>query len=197
MTPGNISSLKGIEYFTALKELYCCYNQLTSLDVSKNTALKTLECSNNQLTSLDVSKNIVMERLYCSGNQLTSLDVSKNMALTHLSCHLNQIKGDEMDKLISGLPNNTSDKKHYFVVVYRFGENGNVCTTMQVEAVKNKGWTPYDSNWNIYAGSDPSGINGVMMDTDINAPVFDLRGQRLKEPQKGINIIGGKKVVVK
>lgn len=35
-----ITSLKGIEFFTALENLYCIGNQLTSLDVSKNTALK-------------------------------------------------------------------------------------------------------------------------------------------------------------
>ena len=31
-----ISSLKGIEYFTALKSLYCYSNNLSSLDVSQN-----------------------------------------------------------------------------------------------------------------------------------------------------------------
>ena len=34
-----ISSLKGIEYFTALTSLNCEGNPLTSLDVSKNTAI--------------------------------------------------------------------------------------------------------------------------------------------------------------
>ncbi len=29
------------------------------------------------------------------------------------------------------------------------------------------------------------------------APVYNLRGQRLTAPQKGINIVGAKKVVVK
>ena len=34
----NISDLTGIEDFTALTQLYCDQNQLTSLDVSANTA---------------------------------------------------------------------------------------------------------------------------------------------------------------
>ena len=34
-----IANLKGIEYFTALKKLYCGGNQFTSLDLSQNTAL--------------------------------------------------------------------------------------------------------------------------------------------------------------
>ena len=76
-----IRAIDEIKYFTALTELDCYYNQLTSLDVSKNTALTTLTCSDNDLTSLDVSKNTALTNLYCAGNQLTSLDVSKNTAL--------------------------------------------------------------------------------------------------------------------
>jgi hypothetical protein len=108
----NISDLKGIEYFTALLDLDCSYNQLTSLDVrsntqliylccnynqlttlvvSKNTALEYLVCDNNQLTTLDTSKNTELEELQCDNNQLTSLDVSKNMVLRELICDDNQL----------------------------------------------------------------------------------------------------------
>ena len=86
-----ISSLKGIEYFTALTELDCVYNQLTALDISKNTALTVLACQQNQLTSLDVSKNIALKKLTCFDNQLESLDVSKNTALTELHCGNNKL----------------------------------------------------------------------------------------------------------
>ena len=87
----NIASLKGIEYFTALTQLDCYENQLTSLDVSKNTVLTWLSCDNNQLTSLDVSKNTALMGLTCGGNQLTLLDVSKNTALENLYCNYNQL----------------------------------------------------------------------------------------------------------
>ena len=49
-----IQSLKGIEHFTALQTLDCPYNQLASLDVSRNTELKTLHCEENGLTFLDL-----------------------------------------------------------------------------------------------------------------------------------------------
>src|SRR5690606_25283856 len=49
----SITDLSGIEAFTALTQLHCRSNQLTSLDVSTNTALTYLECGQNQLTSLD------------------------------------------------------------------------------------------------------------------------------------------------
>ena len=94
----SISSLKGIEYFTALTDIDCDGNQLTSLDVSKNTALTMLSCSVNQLTSLDVSKNTALWQLLCYRNQLTSLDVSKNTALWYLDCENNQLTSLDVSK---------------------------------------------------------------------------------------------------
>ena len=87
----DITSLTGIEDFTALTDLICFNNQLTSLDVSNNTALTFLSCNENQLTSLDVSNNTALTELYCAFNQLTSLDVSANPALTALTCYTNQL----------------------------------------------------------------------------------------------------------
>ena len=81
-----ISSLKGIEYFTALEMLYCSDNQLTALNVSKNDRLLMFSCSNNHLTKLDVSHNSALTALDCSGNPLTELDVSHNSALKSLHC---------------------------------------------------------------------------------------------------------------
>ena len=94
----NIASLKGIEFFTALTYLDCEFNQLTSLDVSKNTALEELYCYGNQLTSLDVSKNTALKILDLSSNQLKSLDVSKNTALTSLLCYCNQLTSLDVSK---------------------------------------------------------------------------------------------------
>ena len=87
----HISSLQGVEYFTALTTLSCYTNQLTALDLSNNTALTTLQCDSNQLTVLNVGKNTALTRLQCEGNQLTALDVSKNTALQTLWCSGNQL----------------------------------------------------------------------------------------------------------
>ena len=86
-----ISSLKGIEYFINLTRLSCDFNQLTSLDVSKNVMLEELNCYFNQLTSLDVSHNTALKVLSCTDNPLMSLDVSHNTALTSLLCDFNQL----------------------------------------------------------------------------------------------------------
>ena len=94
----NISSLKGIEHFTALTKLYCRNNQLTTLDMSKNTALTSLQCDNNQLTTLDVSGCAALTFLDCHSNQLTTLDVSGCTALTYLICSGNQLTALDVSK---------------------------------------------------------------------------------------------------
>ena len=89
--PGTLTSLRGIEYFEALEVLFCLYNQLTSLDVSRNTALTYLDCDDNLLPSLDVSRNTALTYLSCAVNELTSLDVSANTELTDLACNSNEL----------------------------------------------------------------------------------------------------------
>lgn len=86
-----IESLKGIEYFENLKQLNCQYNELTSIDLSKNTVLEGLDCGNNQLTDLDVSNNTLLNVLFCDWNKLTSIDVSRNKNLRLFWCSYNQI----------------------------------------------------------------------------------------------------------
>ncbi len=93
-----IKSLKGIEYFTALRTLNCSDNELTELDISGNTALDTLDCSYNELTALDVSKNTALRSLDCSINELTELDVSKNTALRSLDCGFNELTALDVSK---------------------------------------------------------------------------------------------------
>ena len=169
----SIQSLKGIEFFTALTYLYCNWNQLTALDVSKNTALTSLECTynqltaldvswctdltrlycnNNQLTTLDVSHNTKLTWLDCSDNQMTTLDVSHNTKLTNLWCYQNQIKGTGMDALVKSLPSVSNGELR---VIYN--ANANVMTTSQVTAAKAKGWIPQycdGYNWQEYAGRE-------------------------------------------
>ena len=44
---------------------------------------------------------------------------------------------------------------------------------------------------------DPSGVSTVIMDGKADVPIYTPFGQRLAAPRKGINIVGGKKVIVK
>ena len=95
-----IADLTGIEHFTALTQLDCWDNKLTTLDVRKNTALTVLDCADNELTSLDVSRNTALTELWCFGNQLTELDVSANTVLTDIICNNNQLTTLDVSKNI-------------------------------------------------------------------------------------------------
>ena len=86
-----IADLTGIEDFTALTNLYCGGNQLTSLDVSNNVGLLELFCEGSQLASLNVTNNTALTGLYCNVNELTSLDVSNNTDLINLVAENNQL----------------------------------------------------------------------------------------------------------
>ena len=43
----------------------------------------------------------------------------------------------------------------------------------------------------------PAGIKAVEKTKNNNTTIYDLNGVRLSEPKKGINILNGKKVIVK
>lgn len=133
ISPSNrnpLTSLKGIEYFTALTSLYCIYNQLTSLDVSNNTALTALYCYDNRLTSLDISNNTALTYLSCPNNQLTFLDVSKNTALTALYCENNP--GDGMVFPVTAWFGNDAVPENFTTGTWRY--NGQPVTTVYRKA---------------------------------------------------------------
>ncbi|NMD38078.1 MAG: LPXTG cell wall anchor domain-containing protein, partial [Christensenellaceae bacterium] len=116
-----ISSIKGIEFFANLKELSCGYNNLSSLDISKNINLMGLDCRFNSLTTLDVSKNIGLKFLCCGSNNLKALDVSKNINLNDLWCWHNNLTSLNLEnnkalgmisvhtqiRTVTNFPNNT------------------------------------------------------------------------------------------
>jgi len=194
----NITSLKGIEYFTALTTLDCNSNKLTALDVTKNTALEnlicvgnqlsalnvancttlyTLDCSENKLTTLDVTKNTALQMLYCNDNQLTALDMTANTSLSTLYCHGNKITTG-MQALISSLRQNGGGGLY----AYSPENEGNKITTEQVAAADVKGWTVFmwdGANWVPYPGillGDANGDDKVDV-ADIVAIVSHQKGQ--------------------
>ena len=83
-TPGPVKDLRGLEYFTGLRALYCAGNRLTSIDISQNRNLTALYCDDNQITNLDLSRNTGLKELSCTGNPLTDLDISGCPELTDL-----------------------------------------------------------------------------------------------------------------
>ncbi|MEO8255270.1 MAG: T9SS type A sorting domain-containing protein, partial [Flavobacterium sp.] len=89
LSNSNISNLSGMENFKSLVYLDCSYNQLTTIDISKNVALETLDISSNQITTLDLSKNINIKVIYISNNPLISINLrngnNRNLAIASIT----------------------------------------------------------------------------------------------------------------
>ena len=176
----NIASIKGIEYFTALEELICSGNLLTSIDVSKNTALIYLNCSYNQLTSLDLSGN----------SSLKTLDADHN-----------QIKGKPMNALIASLPiRPNNDGKIYARDPMSSNRDLNWITNTQVAAAEARGWTVYLSGYpygNIFVKQKTGDVDddGVIDEDDIKIVVQCIMGKQEDGVDlKKVDVNGDKKV---
>lgn len=193
----DITSLKGIEHFTAMTYLDCNSNKLTALDVTKNTALKNLICTGNQLSAINLSKNTALEELDCSYNKLTTLNVSTNTALTTLSCENNQLTALDVtnntslstlncygNKITKGMQALISSLRQNGGVLYVYSSenDGNKITTEQVAAAGFKSWSVFmwnGSDWVPYDGillGDANGDNKVDV-ADIVAIVSHQKGK--------------------
>lgn len=172
-------------------------NALLSLGLGTDGMLSSEEIAST--TSLDLS-----------GKGISDLKgLSIFAALTELNISRNKIAGEAMDALVANLPAITaqatarragSTPGKLYVIDTTASDEGNAMTETQAAAAVAKGWQPYYNNgteWVAYSGGIPSGIKGVVVNDDQSAPIYNLRGQQLATPQKGINIINGKKVIVK
>ena len=169
----NISSLKGIEYFTELHFLDCSINQLSELDVSKNTLLEYFDCSDNQLTALNVRNNTVLECLLCAANQVTSLDVTKNSNLKILDCYSNQLKELNISKnpILKNLMNSSEPTE----------QNGHLV-------------------WGLYDAQAGYNINELAVDKDVtvitdNAEKADIGKAKVSDVKD--QVYTGKKIIPK
>lgn len=104
-----IESLKGIELFPQLEELYCLdMTKLSDVDVSgnkalrwlsvegsrgisdinieQNTELEYLNCGYTSVTSLDLISNKKLKQLYINATEIDSLNLSENSKLEVLNC---------------------------------------------------------------------------------------------------------------
>lgn len=120
--------------------------------------------------------------------------------MTYLNCAENIIVGVAMDNLINSLPQKMSGDAVFRVFNNSDGNECNVCTKALVATAKAKGWTPQYYNgteWLEYEGIDETGIECVINDELKVSTIYNLAGQRLATPMKGINVINGRKVIVK
>lgn len=95
----SISNLQGVQSFANLQQIYCAYNNLTSVDVSGLTNLNYLGCYNNAITSINTTGCTVLRSLICNNNQLTSVNVSALLNLQTLNISSNQITSLDINNL--------------------------------------------------------------------------------------------------
>ncbi|RSX55636.1 internalin-related protein [Bifidobacterium dolichotidis] len=87
-----LTSLKGIEFFPEVRNLYLMGNNLQdNIDISQNQKLVFVNVSDNAITSLDVSKNANVMALIASENQISSLDTSQCPQLTMIDARSNAL----------------------------------------------------------------------------------------------------------
>ncbi|RIA83210.1 hypothetical protein C1645_474133 [Glomus cerebriforme] len=91
-------SLK-LEGFINLKELDCCRNNITSLDVDDNINLKKLKCSSNKLSVLKFEKLSKLKELGCESNQLIELNLNPCKNLENLNCYGNKLTNLKINNL--------------------------------------------------------------------------------------------------
>lgn len=130
-------------------------------------------------------------------------------ALSELNVSNNQLKSEAMDNLIAELPeapsqtesrSRSADALNKLYVMDTTAESeGNEMTESQAAKAVAKGWQPYYFNgteWVVFTGGTPSAVLSVKYEKE-STTIYTLSGQRTKEPQKGICIINGKKMIVR
>jgi len=89
---GDINTLKGIEFFSSLRNLDIRNNyNLKEVNVSRNKRLKKIIVNDCNLESIHLSGNTELEYLDCAYNSLSHLDISNNPALNYLNCAYNKL----------------------------------------------------------------------------------------------------------
>ena len=118
-----------------LTELICSYNQLTTLDVSKNAKLRILKCYNNGMEKLNLGDITHLTLLNCDDNNLTELDVSKNPYLQELECRENKLR-----RVVIG-------QKYSLTTLYL---RGNQLTSLDLSGTTREIWN-LDNLWQLCA----------------------------------------------
>ena len=108
-----------------------------------------------------------------------------------------------MDALIENLPRKTDNNANLYVL-YKYVKglydevDGNEITPKQVARIREKGWEVYywNRDWIKYDAN--TAINEIENNASLNtSTIYNLNGQHINTLKRGINIVDGKKVMVK
>ncbi len=159
----NISSLKGIEGFTALKDLNVSSNSLAEINLTKNLKLTTLNCNSNKILSLNLSTNTELTQVQSASNNLYSLNLKNGKNTNLVNMTLGNFKSNPSLTCIQ------VDDINYSTTNWANAKDANAnysleCTTAAFTVIP-------DANFEkklIALGIDTDGINGGVLTSRIN-----------------------------
>ncbi len=125
-------------------------------------------------------------------NNLTSVTIGSNVSFIGNVAFWSFREGTASSPLKSIVTYNTTPPVLDGSVFVSYNE-----TTLKVPIGSKKAYQNAEG-WNRFyhiEEFDPTSIHNITLDKKTNTSVYDLNGRRLTEPAKGINIIGGKKVL--
>ena len=177
----------GAEYLSWLK---LDNNRLTSISLEGYPYLYWLELGNNSLSDIDVTKNANLQWLAVEDNRLGSLDITRNAGLQGLSLHGNLLDKQQIDMVISALPDVSDVEINYNNKA--FARKLNISnmpgtSSADVASALAKGW---EVTADVADGIRPAGVR-----PEVSADAYDLRGMKVGDYYKGVVVSNGKKVV--
>ena len=168
------------------------YNKLYSFEADENTQVFKARLSDTSITLYEVTDKIVDAGtgvvLKSTGNPVMTLTTSASS-----NADSNSLEG------VSDPEGTTSDGTMY--VLNYTSANGVGFYKLASGSVLGvgKAYLTYTGELSrgFFGFGDPTGITGVNLNENENQNVYDLQGHRVAQPQKGLYIVNGKKVIIK
>ena len=175
--------------------LFGCQNTIIPNSVTSIGEVAFYECSG--LTSVTIGNSVtsIGRSAFAGCSGLTSITIPNSVT----SIGFSVFHGVDLQIVVSQIENPFTIDGKSTENIPTFSDNTFDNATLYVPVgTKEKyqateGWKDFA---NIVEGS-PTGINAIKNSNNKSVTIFDLNGVRQLEPRKGINIINGKKIVVK
>lgn len=135
---------KEITIYGPVWVLSCTQNNISNIDISNNPQyLNVLYCGYNQIRELDISKNQRLSLLSCFNNNIESIQLGDNSNLKTLNIYGNKIKEIQMLEIITALPARDKDKAGEIVIISNNRKEQNIISDPMVQVLKEKEWKVY------------------------------------------------------
>ena len=142
-----------------------------------------------------VSATEIEDRIINAGQGVVLKSKEKTIAMTTTT---ETSSADYSDNVLEGVDVETLKPSGY--QYYTLGQYQNDLVFVEIPGTKlfaHKAYLKTTSSPYAFYFDNATGIEGVQDVQGVQEPIYNLSGQRLNKMQKGINIIGGKKVLVK